>query len=393
MVPSPGFEQEVRMSVVKTLALSFAAAVAVGSPVQGAALTNGTWRWTTWSPANGVVLNSAQGAPASPISAVSSLIPTAVAPYIAQPTSAIPFSSAPDPDWQNMGRWATMPVPSSSPAATPGAAAATNSAPASAPVVARAMAASASQSSGAPGPDGFINFTTGPFAQPGSSTNYATQPWFQSDVVKSVYGGTTPDAAQQAAFSHEVLDRVSTAYQHSGVPASFTLDPNAGAPHSISVVSTPDGSTAGTPLLDKLGETQIGGNGMTFIDQYHGSTTPDQLAKAVGENVAHEMMHAFGIAEHHDETGQFIDSGKANPSLLNAADPVFSPAAVQNLLSQNFKNVASGLTMNMTSAGNSNQLLATPSVTPVPEPATILAWTAACLALGLRGRRRLRRAA
>ncbi|WZO99712.1 hypothetical protein EP7_001324 [Isosphaeraceae bacterium EP7] len=380
------------MSFVKTLALGFAAAVAVGFPARGAALTNGTWRWTTWSPASGVVLNSAQLAPSAPISTVSSLIPTVVTPYIAQPTTvpaaAAVATSSSAPDWQNMGRWATTPGLGTTPAATSGAAAVIST-PAAAPAVALPMSIPASSASSSSVPDGFINFTSGPFAQPGSSTNYAAQPWYQSGLVKSIYGGNTPNAAQQAAFSQEVLDRVSTAYQRSGVPASFTLDPNAGAPHTLSVVSTPDSATLGTPVLDKLGETQIGGNGMTFIDQFHGATSPKQLADAVGENVAHEMMHAFGIAEHHDATGTFIDSGSADPTLLNAADPVFSAAAVQDLLSRNFKNVASGFTMNVAPSITSAQLYASSSAAPVPEPTTILCWTVACLALGLRGRRRL----
>jgi hypothetical protein len=43
---------------------------------------------------------------------------------------------------------------------------------------------------------------------------------------------------------------------------------------------------------------RVGGNGFSFIDKLSYATTPDQLAWAVAHNVAHELMHSFGVAIH-----------------------------------------------------------------------------------------------
>ena len=81
------------------------------------------------------------------------------------------------------------------------------------------------------------------------------------------------------------------------------------------------------------GPSLIGNSGFGFIDNLNYAQSTDQLAWAVAHNISHELMHAFGVAVHHDQTGTYLDSATATWSLLIDPNTTFSPAAVQDILS------------------------------------------------------------
>ena len=94
-------------------------------------------------------------------------------------------------------------------------------------------------------------------------------------------------------------------------------------------------------------------------------------------------MHAFGIAEHHDQSGNYIDSGTASASLLTDPNATFSPSAAADLLSRNFSSsdIALGSLGGQTATHLSNcdcpmcrgRVLGAQTV---PEPTTIILWLA-----------------
>ena len=86
-----------------------------------------------------------------------------------------------------------------------------------------------------------------------------------------------------------------------------------------------------------IGETDIGRNGFSFINQIAQSAqNVDQLEWIVAHNVSHELMLAFGVPEVHDQTGNYIDSTKANLAMMLSPTATFSQGAVTDLLSRNF---------------------------------------------------------
>ena len=223
---------------------------------------------------------------------------------------------------------AAQPVVAAPVAAIPTAAAVPTLA-ASVPVA--TQSAAAASAGGSHSVDAFINFGNGPYSEAQSLTTGNAQAWYQSAAVQSVYHGM-PTAAQQAAFQNEVLQTVQNTYNQSGLKVSLTTDPTQNYAHTMSVVS----GTSYAANSGAIGITDVGNDGFSFIDKFNLAKTPDELATAIGHNVAHELMHAFGISGHPDQTGTFLDAAAANWSTLTNAQTTFSPQAAQMLAAQNF---------------------------------------------------------
>lgn len=238
--------------------------------------------------------------------------------------------------------------------------------------------------SGSSTPDAFLNFGNGAYAESGTLTTGTIQPWYQSGTVSQVFGGT-PSAQQQADFTNLVLKDVQQTFQLSGINAHLTTDPTAHAAHTLSVVS---GATyAGN--ANAIGITDVGGSGFGFIDKLTSAQTVDQLAWAVAHNVSHELMHAFGVATHHDQTGTYLDSATATWDMLTNPNTTFSKAAAQDIVTQMAQSPTSSTFNPGTQLLNPDghprgcqcplckqgyQLQLGASSAPVPEPATWAAW-------------------
>lgn len=230
--------------------------------------------------------------------------------------------------------------------------------------------------------DGFINFGPGPYPDATSLTSGGAAAWYLSPAVEHVYGGV-PNAQQQADFTNQVLKDVQQTFSLSGLSPTLTTDPGANANHTLSVVS----NTAYSPNPDAIGITNVGGNGFSFIDKLSGAQSVTELEWALAHNLAHELMHAFGVAVHHDQTGTYLDAATASWPLLTDPNTVFSPAAVQDILSHNYgRNSATG-SLGAELIDGDQTILAQ----AVPEPATLALW--GTLALGACALRRCRRAA
>ena len=246
-----------------------------------------------------------------------------------------------------------------------------------APVAAQAVAAPVAM---APARyDGYVNVSTGPFPASDSLTTGNVLPWTASPQVAALFGGP-PTAQQQVDFGNAVLARAQQTFALAGVPVSLTADPNAAAAHTLSVISGASSVVNG----QDIGLTQVGGNGVDFIDRVATSAhSVDQLEWIVAHNVAHELMLAFGVGENYDNTGKFIDAPNASWSMMTSPTATFSPDAAAALRAANFQAGAdAGLNGQQTIAGQ-----------PVPEPATLALWSVAALALACRARRLRRRAA
>jgi hypothetical protein len=232
--------------------------------------------------------------------------------------------------------------------------------------------------------DALLNMGDGPYDSQASLTTGDPKAWWYSAAVDRFYGGV-PNASQIKSFENVVISRVQQTFALSGVPLVVTNNPNDPVPHALSVVS--NASYGPTPNV--AGIATIGGNGFTFMDQFTYATSLDQLEWAVAHNMSHELMHEFG-ADHHDTTGGYLDSGVTNWSTLIDPKAVFSPAAVSDLLSRNFR-VPEGL-----SWSNGGEMIggapdASTFAAPVPEPSALALWGLGALALGLvrTGRKRL----
>lgn len=248
--------------------------------------------------------------------------------------------------------------------------------------------ASSSAAATAPTPDAFINFGGGPFAEASALTTGGGQAWFNSPSVKQVYGGNAPDAAQQADFTNQVLNDVRKTFNNAGLSPNVTLDPNAQAGHTLSVVS---GTTYG-PNPNAIGITDVGANGFGFIDKLAYAKTPGELALAVAHNVSHELMHAFGVAAHDDPTGQYLDAAVARWELLTDPNATFSAQAVSDIRA-GLQARAGSLTSasGPVNAGEGADFLEmAPFAAPVPEPASYAAWAVGLAAAFWVRRRRVR---
>jgi MYXO-CTERM domain-containing protein len=238
--------------------------------------------------------------------------------------------------------------------------------------------------------DALVNFGGGPYAGESRLTTGNLQPWYTSPVVQDVFGGT-PTAEEQAAFTQNVVEEVRDTYLQSGLDVSLTTDPAAQAAHTLSVVAN-----GGFPGNDRaIGIADIGGDGFSFIDKFTEADTVDELETSVAKNVAHELMHAFGV-EHQDTTGNFLDAATNTWDALFDKSTTFGPDAVAKLAAADFQDrydsvMMAGMhqTSDSHQAGTCSCQLA--SAQAVPEPATIAIWS--ILGIGAIVAHRRRRAA
>jgi hypothetical protein len=145
------------------------------------------------------------------------------------------------------------------------------------------------------------------------------------------------------------------------------------------------------PNPNAIGITDVGANGFSFIDKLSYASSLPELEWAVAHNLTHEIMHAFGVGYHPDQTGNYLDAATATWSLLTSPSATLSPAAVQAIVAKNLgrNGDVSGAVGGELMIDGDQEILA-----PVPEPSTIALWGLAAAALAYHGRRRaLRRRA
>ena len=376
------------MGAVRALALSALVTIAVAPGASAGPLDPGPSRWTVWSPSTGspgqtYLLNSA----AIPVSFAS--VPPV---FSASPAPVTQPTATNDPSWSGSGaissRWSTTPNADSTPSF--GAAATIAATPSISTPSMPTFKASTPLAY-----DAAINMSSGGFAEANSLTIGGAQPWYLSPAARQVFNGT-PNAQQQSEFTERVVGDVQQVFDRSQVPVRLTSDPNASAAHMLSVVS----GTSYGPIPEAIGITDVGKNGFNFIDKFTGfAGDENQLAMALSHNISHELMHAFGIAVHHDESGHYIDSGFASASLLTDPTATFSPSTVSDLLSRDFSADSSfdGTTIHEGLGAQVGGLRIdgdqTINFQAVPEPSTIALWTVAAGCLALARARRIFRAA
>jgi hypothetical protein len=223
-----------------------------------------------------------------------------------------------------------------------------------------------------------INFGAGPYPDASFIASGNPQPWYTSQQVATLFGGT-PTAAQQAAFTSSVLQLTEQTFSLSGISVNLTTNPAVSAAHTLSVVS---GSTS-IPFPTSIGTTELGGSGFSFIDQEAKvSSSVGQLEQILAHNIAHELMLAFGVPEKFDQTGNYIDATNANWAMITSPTATFSSGAAQ-AINQALQ------AANSSSGDASFAQYVGPQA--VPEPTTILAWGLGLLAIAagprLRGQR------
>jgi hypothetical protein len=227
--------------------------------------------------------------------------------------------------------------------------------------------------------DAFINLTDSGYSSANELATGTPQPWYTSPAVTKFFNGSTPTTSQQLDFENKVLQNVQHTFDLANLHPTLTLDPNAPANHMLSVVA---GASYGANP-NAIGITNVGHDGFGFIDKLTYATSIDQLATAVSKNVSHELMHAFGVANHPDQTGTYIDSGTASWSLLTNPDSTFSPGAVTAIKDTRFSPYAATTASGAQMLDGDQEILAS----PVPEPTTLAVWGLGLLGMALYRRR------
>lgn len=228
----------------------------------------------------------------------------------------------------------------------------------------------------------FLNFGSAAYPEADVLTTGNAQPWFTSPVVTKYFGGSQPNAQQQAEFTHAVLDHVQETFRLSGgLTPKLTLDPSIPTSHTLSVVSgTSYGGNA-----DAIGITNVGSNGFSFIDKLSYGKSLEELEWAVAHNVSHELMHAFGVGDHDDQTGVFLDAAIANWDVLTNSSTRFSDSAIADIRARdygpNYGGAATALEL------DGDLVL----IQPVPEPTTWALWGLAATVAVCHRRRQVRR--
>ncbi len=305
--------------------------LANASPIDGMG-----WHWGSWMQAQTVKTTTA------PLPNVDAPVPTTiVAPTtVAAPTTISPSNSA------TPGSTYLLPTGDA----------------AGGPVGWNQVAASTGSGSMVGAATAFINMGSGPFAESSILTSGGALPWYESPVVSKFFGGV-PTAAQQLAFQQAVVQDVAQTYHLANIPITITTNPNASAQHTISVVS----GTSDPALPNAVGVTDVGHNGVSFIDKLGGETNLNQFEWVLAHNIAHELMHAIG-GEHHDTTGAYLDGATTPWSTMINPAATFSPAAVQDIESHLSASSISTFSPD-------GQLL---SGQPVPEPTTLAFGVMSC---------------
>lgn len=227
--------------------------------------------------------------------------------------------------------------------------------------------------------DAFVNFTAGPYPAAGRLTSGNLQPWYTSPVVQKLYGNRTPTPDEQWQFTQNVVSEVRDTYLQSGLDISLTTDPAAQAAHTLSVVAN-----GGFPGNDRaIGIADLGGDGFTFIDKFTEADTLAELETSIAKNVAHELMHTFGV-DHQDSSGQYLDAAVNSWNTLFDTNTAFGPDAVAKLAAANFQDRFDSITLaGLHEASSAHRLgtcschLASPlgAQQAVPEPTTVALWS------------------
>lgn len=351
------------MTAVKKLALLVFVLATSSTSVEAGPMGRSSFRWTTWfsnqsTPGNEGSYTISGPAGLNFLNPVSIPTPVPAAP-VPTPVAAAPtLTLSPVTPPANLSL-----VASSSPA--PIAAAKVDSTPvAYAPSTFSAMSAAPA----APTADAYIDLSGGPYLSSSVLTSGNPQPWYNSPTAIQAFGGV-PSAAQQASFDQAILSNVQQTFALAGMNPTITLDPSSNALHTISVVS----GTGNPSQPDAIGMAEIGGNGFSYMDKFASlNLNSDQLAWAIAHNISHELMHTFGVAEHPDPTGHYLDAASATSSVLTDPNTTFSPAAVELIKQTNY---GEGLTASVSGAAELVSFDPIPvDPTPVPEPATVLVW-------------------
>lgn len=389
------------MARIRTLAGGFAAWVALGGYAWAAPLSwfDSQASLTAWY-AN--QLNNAGNiyAPTTSSNAITNITSNWYGVPTTPTTVSVPVARVTTPAAAPVSTPAPAPAPAASVARTP------------APIVQQATTSASYATQVAPvaAPasnkvDAFINMGAGPYAEASDLAAGNPQAWYNSPSASAVFGGT-PTAAEQAQFTSDVLAKVEKTFSQSGLDNfTFTTDPKVPASHMMSVVS----GASYTGNSNAIGITDVGNNGFSFIDKLNYASNEDQLSWAVAHNVSHELMHAFGIGSHPDQTGNYIDAGTANWNLLTNPNTTFSPSAVALLQNVDASGADAGtIGAEMLKSGtfaaqcgctgcqaaqglslDGDQTL----TAPVPEPSTVAVWVALGLGGVLIQRRRSARSA